>query len=195
METPFRSPPARPMAAALVLAAALVYTALPALAADPDCGDPRARQFDFWIGDWEVVNQHGGVAGRNLVSPILDDCVLQENWSGMSGSAGTSLNFFDPARGRWRQFWVWREGSTLELEGGMVNGSMVLEGNSTEDGVPLKNRITWTDTPGETVRQVWEISRDGGTTWEVLFDGTYWPADARRPADPPPAEDAAPPKP
>ena len=138
--------------------------ATPALGADPACGDPRAREFDFWIGDWEVINADGSVAGRSLVSPILDDCALQEHWSGISGSTGTSLNFFDTERGRWRQFWVWREGTTLELEGGLVNGAMVMTGVSREDGQPVQNRITWSGRPDRTVRQQWETSRDGGRT-------------------------------
>jgi len=143
------------------------------------CEDPRAHHFDFWLGDWEVVNANGTVAGRNRIEAILDGCVLQETWTGTSGSAGTSLNFFDTERGKWRQFWVWREGTTLELEGGLVNGAMLLEGDSLEDGKPLRNRITWTDKPGATVRQLWEVSEDNGKTWKAIFDGTYSPAKPR----------------
>lgn len=166
----------------LVLVAGLLATLVPppaAAAEDPPCGDPRARQFDFWIGDWEVINSDGSVAGRDLVAPILDDCVLQESWSGISGSAGTSLNFFDTARGTWRQFWVWRDGTTLELEGGLVDGTMVMTGRSLEEGQPVRNRIAWTPRPDRTVRQQWEISRDDGQTWNTIFDGTYRPADSR----------------
>lgn len=157
----------------LLVAAPAVGTAASA------CADPRTHHFDFWIGSWEVVNANGTVAGRNRIEPILDGCVLQETWSGTSGSAGTSLNFFDVERGKWRQFWVWREGTTLELEGGLVNGAMVMEGDSLEDGKPLRNRITWTDKPGATVRQLWEISGDNGKTWKAIFDGTYSPAKPR----------------
>lgn len=144
-------------------------------AAGADCADPRARHFDFWIGNWEVVNANGTVAGRNRIEPILDGCALQEHWTGTSGSAGTSLNFFDTGRGKWRQFWVWREGTTLELEGGLVNGAMVLEGDSVEDGKPLRNRITWTRRSAGKVNQLWEISEDNGKTWQSIFDGMYYP--------------------
>lgn len=153
----------------------LLVAATGAEAADQGCPDPRSRQFDFWVGSWEVVNANGTIAGRDRVESILDGCVLQETWSGTSKSAGTSLNFFDTNRGKWRQFWVWREGTTLELEGGLVDGAMVLEGDSTEDGKALRNRITWTDPPGERVRQRWEVSADGGATWKTIFEGTYWP--------------------
>lgn len=94
-------------ALAMLLATCALSTA--ALATDARCADPRAHEFDFWIGEWDVTNVEGGKAvGRNRIEPILGGCVLQETWAGVSGSAGTSLNFFDTQLGRWRQFWVWR---------------------------------------------------------------------------------------
>jgi hypothetical protein len=151
----------------------LVVVAGSIQAANRGCPDPRAREFDFWIGAWEVRNQDGSIVGHNRIEPILDRCVLQETWAGASGSAGTSLNFFDTSRNRWRQFWVWREGTTLELEGGLVDGAMVLEGDSVEDGKPARNRITWANSPDGSVRQLWELSVDGGKSWKTLFDGIY----------------------
>ncbi|MEO8444148.1 MAG: hypothetical protein ABI567_03970 [Gammaproteobacteria bacterium] len=159
----------------LLAAGTLLASVTPLHAAEPACPDPRSSQFNFWIGSWEVTNADGSVAGRSRVEPVLDGCVLQETWAGRSGSAGTSLNFFDTGRGKWRQFWVWREGTTLELEGGMSYGAMLLEGDSVEDGKPVRNRISWTDPPDASVRQLWEISRDGGKTWQAIFDGTYRP--------------------
>lgn len=165
-----------PRLGSLLVAITLLAAASPLNADDKGCPDPRSHHFDFWIGNWEVVNANGTVAGRNRIEAILDGCVLQEAWAGTSGSAGTSLNFFDTGRNTWRQFWVWREGTTLELEGGLVNGAMVMEGDSTEDGKTIRNRITWTDKPGDNIRQLWEISEDNGKTWKSIFDGTYHPA-------------------
>ena len=34
-------------------------------------------------------------------------------------------------------------------------------------------RITWERLPDGRVRQLWESSKDGGTTWTVAFDGYY----------------------
>lgn len=156
----------------LLLAAAL---AAPALAADPPAcvSGTEWHQFDFWIGEWEVTAD-GKHAGTNTIQPILDGCVLQETWSGAQGGAGTSLNFYDPARKAWRQLWVWRGGSTLELEGGLVDGRMVLRGDSTDrEGKAVANRITWSANPDGSVRQHWETSSDGGATWQSTFDGLY----------------------
>lgn len=157
--------------------AAALVAAGPAPAADAPaaCADPKSHQFDFWLGAWEVsLRGNTKIVGFNRIAPVLDGCVLQETWRGVSGSAGTSLNFYDTQRKRWRQLWVWREGTTLELEGEFRDGRMVLGGESVEpDGRRVQNRITWFDEPDDTVRQLWEISRDGGATWAVEFDGVY----------------------
>jgi hypothetical protein len=156
------------------LAAAFVLGAAGAQA-DAPCAGPKSHEFDFWIGEWSVALADSGKhVGENRIQPILDGCVLQETWRGSSGSAGSSLNFYDTQRQRWRQFWVWREGTTLELEGAFADGRMTLEGESIDsDGRRVRNRITWFDNADGTVRQLWEISRDDGRTWQSEFDGLY----------------------
>ncbi len=168
--------------AAGILACGLLMATAQAARAEAACADARSRQFDFWLGGWEVSDATSGrFVGSNNISAILDGCVLQESWRGRSGSAGTSLNFFDTDRQRWRQFWVWREGTTLELEGEFRNGRMVLAGDSVgPEGKALKNRITWFANDDGTVRQTWEISSDGGASWRVEFDGIYRRKDATR---------------
>jgi hypothetical protein len=141
--------------------------------APPTCSDTRSHQFDFWIGEWEVYSGEA-LAGHNSIEPIVDGCVLQETWRGSSGSAGTSFNFFNPEKGKWQQFWVWRNGTTLELEGGYSEGKMILQGESRDqEGKPIQNRITWHDNADGSVRQHWEISQDSGETWATAFDGLY----------------------
>ena len=48
---------------------------------------PEARQFDFWVGEWNVTTAEGQQAGTNSIRLILDDCVLQETWAGAAGRA------------------------------------------------------------------------------------------------------------
>ncbi len=145
---------------------------LPAQDSD-SCNGERSHEFDFWIGDWTV---YGGdeVAGENSIQSILDGCVLHESWRGARGSAGSSFNFYNPQTEKWQQFWVWRNGTTLELEGEYENGKMVLEGESvTQSGETVFNRITWYDNDDGTVRQHWEYTKDDGNSYETLFDGLY----------------------
>lgn len=137
------------------------------------CNGEISHQFDFWIGDWEVYSGED-LAGRNSIQPILDGCVLQEKWVGSQGSAGTSFNFYNPQTEKWQQFWVWRNGTTLELEGSFADGKMVLEGDGlSQAGEPIQHRITWYDNEDGTVRQHWQVSKDGGDTFETAFDGLY----------------------
>lgn len=157
------------------VALAAVAMALSSLAtrAASECSDAKSRQFDFWIGEWEVYSGEN-LAGHNTIEPILDGCVLQETWRGTEGSAGSSLNFYNPQAEKWQQFWVWRNGTTLELEGAFADGKMALQGESmNREGEKLLNRVTWYDNPDGTVRQHWVVSGDGGASWQTAFDGLY----------------------
>lgn len=135
---------------------------------------PEARQFDFWIGDWEVYSSDGKKQGENRIEKIGDGWGLLENWTAANGTTGKSLNTWTPRARRWQQFWV-SAGGALELAGGLnEKGEMVLEGRFTRrDGKELVNRITWTPNPDGSVRQHWQTSSDGGATWTTAFDGIY----------------------
>lgn len=145
---------------------------------DPDpCASPEHRQFDFWLGDWNVHDSDGRPAGRNRIVSLYGGCVLHESWEGTSGHRGTSFNIYDAARGVWHQTWVDSSGTLLVLEGGLQADTMVLEGRAaspTEPTLTVRHRISWTVIDGDPdrVRQHWEISSDG-STWETLFDGRY----------------------
>lgn len=137
------------------------------------CSSPEHRQFDFWVGDWDVT-VGGKQAGTNSIQLILGDCVLLENWAGNGGVSGKSLNIYDSAKGKWQQTWVDSGGSVLELYGGFNDGAMRLTGETTgKDGRKTIERITWHPIDKDHVRQHWEQSRDGGKTWSTAFDGLY----------------------
>ena len=141
----------------------------------PRCDSAEHRQFDFWVGDWQVTNPDGSLAGENRIELILDDCVLRESWASASGAMrGHSYNIYSRAKRGWHQTWVDSTGTLLELDGGLVDGAMVLEGTATgRDGGEVLHRITWTPNENGTVRQHWQFSNDGGKTWADAFDGTY----------------------
>ncbi len=163
----------------LRLVLVLVVCAGPALGqtpqAPPRCDAPEYRQFDFWIGDWVVENpQNGRTAGTNRITSILGGCVLHENWAGAGGGTGQSFNIYDRASGRWHQTWVSSTGSLLQLDGGLENDRMVLWGETAAPGGGRTlNRITWERLDGGRVRQSWDVSNDGGTTWTTTFVGVY----------------------
>jgi hypothetical protein len=135
---------------------------------------PEARQFDFWVGEWEVFTPTGKKAGESRIESMAAGWGMLENWSGNGGYEGKSLNTWMPRKQQWQQFWVGADGA-LELSGGLNDkGEMVLSGRqSAPDGKETLQRITWTPHPDGTVRQHWEQSTDAGTTWTTAFDGLY----------------------
>ena len=137
------------------------------------------HDFDFWIGEWDVFGPEGNQVGSNTITSMFANPVasgmLHEHWQGNGGVEGRSINAYDVARGCWHQTWMDSTGDMLLLEGGLVDGAMVLEGQapSGEDPTVLeRQRITWTH-DGTEVRQLWESSSDDGLTWTVAFDGRY----------------------
>ena len=156
-----------------VAALSIAFLASAAMAADPACGASEYRQFDFWLGDWNVYTPDGKLAGINRISSEYGGCVLHERYSGAGGYGGESLNTYDSGRRVWHQTWVDSAGTLLLIEGGLQGSSMVLEGQAVGvDGRIIRHRITWTPSDDGSVRQHWE-SMDGKDQWGTVFDGTY----------------------
>jgi hypothetical protein len=167
------------MTTRILFALALLLWAIPAVgeeeaAAPPSpCGQPEASQFDFWLGTWDV-EANGQVVGRNVIEKAHGGCTLTENYHATGGAfEGQSFNYFDPGDASWHQVWVDNAGTRLHLKGGYADRKMVMSGERVTPKGPVTDRISWTDNPDGTVRQLWELSPDGGETWQVLFDGLY----------------------
>jgi hypothetical protein len=138
------------------------------------CATAEFRQFDFWLGDWNVTDPKGDVAGTNRITLEMDGCVLHEHWVGSKGGVGESFNIYDGATKQWHQTWVDNGGTLLSLNGGLVDGRMVLSGpGQGPKGEAITNRIAWEKLADGRVRQTWDVSSDGGKTWTNSFDGFY----------------------
>ena len=137
------------------------------------CSAAEAKQFDFWVGDWDVFTPDGKLAGTNRIARLYG-CVLHESWQNPKVQ-GQSFNVFDTDRGVWHQTWVDSTGSLLVIEGAFRNGSMTLSDATLPGKKDAKqvNEITWTPNADGSVRQHWRISADGGKTWTTSFDGKY----------------------
>jgi hypothetical protein len=142
------------------------------------CAAPQNRQFDFWLGDWDLVGADGKKSAEDRVVSILGGCALQENWTGVKNGQGLSLSAYDPATKHWHQTLMDDSGAVLKLEGEFADGKMILVGqrpSQKEKGVTITHRIAWTVLPDHRVRQFWEASTTGGRTWKPVFEGTYTP--------------------
>lgn len=147
------------------------------------CLGPQYKEFDFWLGAWEVRNATGQLLGHNRISKRHGGCVVLEEWESAAGGSGSSFNFYDQPTKQWHQFWVdatgtnWlssdKQGNPVTLRGGLRDGAMVL--SSHPDSLPSigLTRVTFRPLPDGRVRQTFEGSSDGGKTWSVSFDGFY----------------------
>ena len=137
------------------------------------CDAAPFREFDFWVGEWDVSTPDGKVVGTNRIEREYGGCVIHERYSTAREYSGESLNMYDVGRKVWHQTWVDNGGTLLTLEGRLIEGRMVLAGESIgADGQKSRQRITWTPNTDGSVRQLWESS-DAQGGWTVAFDGLY----------------------
>ena len=142
------------------------------------CTAPQYRQFDFWLGDWDLVGVDGKKSAEDKVVQVLGGCALQENWTGVRSGQGLSFSAYDPATRRWHQTLMDDGGAVLKIEGEFADGKMILVGqrpSQKEKGITITHRIAWTPLPDHRVKQVWENSTNGGRTWRLVSEGTYVP--------------------
>jgi hypothetical protein len=166
-----------------VLLAAIPVAVHGQTTSQPACDAPEHRQFDFWVGDWNVVQTGKDVqVATSRIERVYSGCVIRENWMPVQGTAGGSLNMFDARDRIWRQTWADSSGSWVEFTGGMQGEAMVLTGAWRGGSGPGKDnltRMTYTRNADGSVRQLGEASIDRGKTWGPSFDFTYRPVKAR----------------
>ena len=168
------------LASAVLVTAATDSHAQQAPATPPCASDSAYRALDFWVGHWRVVDSAGNKLGSNSIEKIMGGCAITERWKEDDGE-GQSLFYYVPAQRRWKQVWV--TPSALQL-GGVKEKQLIHSAPGTArfqgelvgpKGAILLDRTTLTAMSGGRVRQVIEVSRDGGATWHVNFDGIYVP--------------------
>ena len=133
------------------------------------------RDFDFWIGEWDVHLANGTQAGTNVIKSIERGCALTEHWTSANGGTGMSINYLDKASGEWVQVWNSANGGQINIRGGMTDDGMLLEGyiHYVNNGTTAPFRGLWTLLPDGRVRQYFEQSNDEGKTWVPWFEAFY----------------------
>jgi len=170
-----------------ILAAAPIALAAPPDPAHPRCPAPEARAFDFWIGEWDVVNlglepdrswaETGRASAR--VVPVLRGCAIVEHWRGTAWgrkTIGFSVRAWDPAEQAWVLILNWPDQgrpSFGELEGTFRHGrgELFFEGRDPE-GNPQHHRYSFSDITPSSLRWDAASSSDGAswlTTWIMEF--------------------------
>ena len=140
------------------------------------CTAPEHRQFDFWVGRWDVYpTGKDKLVAHSLIESVYGGCGVRENWMPLSNQPGGSLNIYVPEEKRWEQFWIDSQGSRAIFTGGWNGKAMVISGKW---GGPLV-RMSYSKNADGSVRQFGEQSTDEGKNWSPSFDFTYRPAATR----------------
>jgi hypothetical protein len=134
----------------------------------------EARQFDFWIGEWDAV-WGDNERGTNVVRAVLDDAVILENFDGRPGTplVGMSVSVYSAALGKWQQTWVDNQGGYLDFVGEFANERMVLQRTATRQGPTFLQRMVWHNIEHAQFDWNWERSDDAGQSWQVLWHIHY----------------------
>lgn len=142
----------------------------------PCYGNAHAREFDFWVGEWDVfATGTKTLVGHSLIQLISGGCALLENWEG-GNSSGKSINFIDPNTNKWKQSWAgsYANGVQEFVNGEYRDSAMRFEYETTNtNGNKLKGRFIFYNQEPNQVRQFNEASADGGKTWTTNYDFTY----------------------
>jgi len=158
------------------------------------------RQFDFWLGEWDVKlrtlqgdnSWEDSRTARAKIYRILDGRAILELWDETRAAnpiRGYSLRFFDPAKEKWRLFLNWpainRSGTTT-LSGTFRHGRGEFYSSQTSaDGITTLSRYTFSDISSDRLRWDDGFSDDGGRTWRSNWimefsraaDLAEWPAE------------------
>jgi hypothetical protein len=127
------------------------------------------RDFDFWVGDWDV-SWSDGSRGSNVVTSLFEGAAVLEQFDGRPGIdlRGVSISVYDTRSDVWRQTWVDSERNYLSFEGAFADGIMDLR--TTRDGVVF--RMQWRDIEPNSLRWLWQRrvdEREWETLWELVY--------------------------
>ena len=146
--------------------------------AKPSCDSAEHRQFDFWVGNWDVYRTDTNqLVAHSLIEKLYGGCAVRENWMPIGGTGGGSLNSWRPGEKKWRQTWTDTGNNWNEYAGGIAGGLMVLTGSTTNAaGQSKPARITYEAKADGSVVQTGYQSGDQGKSWSLTYQFVYRPA-------------------
>lgn len=164
--------------AVVLIGLAAVYIDAVAQNNPKPCSVPEARQFDFWIGEWQLTwddGKGGKAVGSNSVTQLFDGCVIQENFKDTAQSFfGISVSTYSTLLNKWQQTWVDNQGAYLDFVGEFKDGKMTLERSfTTAKGKKISQRMIFYNISRDEMDWNWEKSDDEGKTWTVAWKIHY----------------------
>jgi len=135
----------------------LAATATPGVDPGAPCAGPEHHQFDFWLGDWQVIaGKTGQPIAIDHIDALYGHCVIRQRMHFTGATyrrpgtpfvlAGISISRFDGQQ--WLQIWADNQW-----------GAIVLKGGRRDDGaIELNSALP---SRGRDVRLVWHAVADG----------------------------------
>ncbi len=133
--------------------------------------------FDFWVGTFDATpwNQPTTPSRGQLHNTReYEGCVIVERWTGVAGSAGMSMSFYDINRQVWRMVWNDDANQSNDFEGSYSDGAMRFKGWVLDsNGKRLLASNVLQDVSPDIIRHIYSTSEDNGKTWVVKSDGRF----------------------
>jgi len=156
----------------LLTAASAAVVASPSIAQQqapppPACQTAENRTLDFWVGDWDALDDKGVKIGTNRITRNeYGDCVITEHFDG-GGLTGHSVSVYRPGLKQWRQVWVDNQGGFFDLVGGPVSGGdhiFYFENKRVIDTQPYQ-RMIWQDVKPDSFVWRWQRKAKADDAW------------------------------
>ena len=146
---------------------------------------PETKQFDFWIGEWQMHSKQRVAPGKdewlegaaaNSIKASFKGQVIEEQFDGSTLKQpfkGMSVSVYNPTLGKWKQTWVDDQGSYLDFVGEFKDDKMVLSRSFEQNGKSIHQRMVFKDIAKDSLTWHWERSMDGGKTWVLMWELKY----------------------
>ena len=141
------------------------------------CTSTESRQFDFWLGEWDVSPGRSPVVIAESSITLHDQgCVILEHWRPFRNAHGHSINVYDATEGKWRQTWADASGARTEYSGSVdAEGVIRLDNLSPpQPGAPGGGqRMNFQRLDANTVQQWGEAYSEAQQSWTTTWSFTY----------------------
>jgi len=143
------------------------------------CTAAENRQFDFWLGEWDVLpssSQSGVLVAESTISLHDQGCVIMEEWRPFAGAHGHSINIYDATDQNWHQVWMDATGRRTVYRGVLQDDVLRMDNLNPlpdQNGNPQRLRMSFQALDANTVRQWGERFDEASSQWTVAWDLTY----------------------
>ncbi|MGE0551868.1 MAG: Ig-like domain-containing protein [Gemmatimonadales bacterium] len=136
------------------------------------CTLPEHRQFDFWLGSWDVGTTGAPFAVSDITA-TPEGCAILEHWQPNSAPVGRSISFYDPTTDMWYQTYLDSSGQRLTVAGRFEAGVMTML--NPPGGGTTHERWQWY-VDGNGVRQTAAPTTNGGVSYQPFsWNALYTP--------------------